>query len=209
LNIIINIRGGDTTTLTKTDVCMIKEIGASIGRIAGRRIRDNVMQGSDKLRSSSDIVDVAKWLEHAMNRLDQEVDESMRIKIMENCGNMCCEGYREVVESAKMRRSNYGSVDEFLAGEQRHPPRGTRLEKKGDILLQIYAPETFIIPARCYCSLLRGLPSDDEMSRTYCHCAEGFVKSYWQEVLGRPLKVELLQSAISGAQDCRFAIHLM
>jgi len=61
---------------------------------------------------------------------------------------------------------------------------------------------------RCYCGLLRGLPEDENVSRTYCYCSEGFVKEFWENVLERPVKVELLQSALSGASECQFAIHL-
>jgi len=61
---------------------------------------------------------------------------------------------------------------------------------------------------RCYCSLLRGLPADEKISRTYCHCAKGFVRKFWEEVLERPVTVDLVQSAVSGANECKFAIHL-
>jgi hypothetical protein len=30
----------------------------------------------------------------------------------------------------------------------------------------------------------------------------------WEAYLGRPAKVELVESCISGASECRFAIHL-
>jgi predicted hydrocarbon binding protein len=43
---------------------------------------------------------------------------------------------------------------------------------------------------------------------TYCRCSEGFIKSYWEEILGRPVKVEILESVISGGRECRFAVRL-
>jgi predicted hydrocarbon binding protein len=46
------------------------------------------------------------------------------------------------------------------------------------------------------------------MSKTYCHCAEGFVKKYWETVVGKPVGVQLVESAVSGASECKFAIRL-
>jgi predicted hydrocarbon binding protein len=46
------------------------------------------------------------------------------------------------------------------------------------------------------------------MSPTYCLCSRGFVQKYWEGIVGRSLKVDLLGSCLSGAQECKFAIHL-
>jgi len=56
---------------------------------------------------------------------------------------------------------------------------------------------------RCYCGLFRELPTEET-----CNCSKGFVEKYWEAVLQKPVKVDLLQSAISGAKECKFAIHL-
>jgi predicted hydrocarbon binding protein len=61
---------------------------------------------------------------------------------------------------------------------------------------------------RCYCSLFRQLPTEDKVSTTYCNCSRGFVEKYWEAVLQKPVEVDLLKSAISGADECTFAIHL-
>ena len=60
---------------------------------------------------------------------------------------------------------------------------------------------------RCYCGLLRALPEDKTVSSTYCNCAKGFVKTYWESVLGKPVQVQLKQSAVAGAEECEFLIQ--
>ena len=45
------------------------------------------------------------------------------------------------------------------------------------------------------------------MSRTYCHCSKAFVRTLWEAVLGRPVAVELVSSALSGASECEFEIR--
>jgi predicted hydrocarbon binding protein len=61
---------------------------------------------------------------------------------------------------------------------------------------------------RCYCGLLRALPEGETVSKTYCNCSKGFVEKYWEAVLQKPVKVDVLQSAVSGASECKFAIHI-
>jgi hypothetical protein len=86
--------------------------------------------------------------------------------------------------------------------------KGTKLTREGNIMYQFYTPQAFTTPMRCYCSLFRGLPTEDTVSYTYCNCSKGFVEKYWEAVIQKPVKVDLLQSAISGAKECMFAIHL-
>ncbi|MDI6869653.1 MAG: hypothetical protein QMD88_08800 [Coprothermobacterota bacterium] len=60
---------------------------------------------------------------------------------------------------------------------------------------------------KCYCSLVNDLPKGENISITYCNCSRGFVKNFWESVLGKPVMVDLICSAISGEEECRFAIH--
>jgi len=61
---------------------------------------------------------------------------------------------------------------------------------------------------RCYCGLLRGLPDEKTISKTYCQYSKGFVKKFWESVLGKDVKVDLMQSAVSGIEEYKFAFNL-
>ena len=143
-----------------------------------------------------------------MERMDSLTDEKTRVKIMDDCGHSCAKVNKKLIDGAKVRRKKYKTDDEFLQAEQRKPISGTRLIRDGDVLCQYYTPRAFTKPMRCYCSLLRGLPEDEQVSGTYCHCSKSFVKEFWDSVLEKAVKVELLQSAVSGASECKFAIRL-
>lgn len=194
--------------MTKNDVAMIKEVGRTLERFAGEEARKKVMEGSEQITASTSKERIAMWVKDAMERLDALVDEETRNQVMENCGHNCALMNRRVIERAKARRRKYKSVDEFLEAEQRKPMKGTRLVREGDILYQFYVPHAFTRPMRCYCSLLRGLPADERVSPTYCHCSKGFVEKFWEDVLERPVRVELIQSVVSGAEECKFAVYL-
>jgi len=46
------------------------------------------------------------------------------------------------------------------------------------------------------------------ISTTYCYCGAGFYKGIWEEILQRPVEVEVLESVLSGGEVCKIVIHL-
>lgn len=196
------------STMPRTHVEMIKEIGRNVGRFAGDTTEKNVMEGSEKITASSNKTTIAAWVKGAMERLDSLTDEKTRTQVMENCGFNCALHNKAPIEKAKARRKKFKSLDEFLEAEQKKPMAGTRLERQSDRLNWYFTPQSFKTPMRCFCGLLRGLPQDETISRSYCNCSRGFVKKYWEGVLGKPVEVDVLQTAVTGARECKFSIHI-
>jgi len=185
----------------------LEELEGMIDCFAGEEMRKKVMEGSGQMTEQmDDSEEIAVWVKGAMGRLDALVDEETRIQIMENCGYKCAETNRGAMDEAIARRRKYKNVDEFLEAEQQNPAKGTKLVREGNVLYQVYRPQE--LGVKCYCSLVRGLTADESLSLTYCHCSKGFVKKLWEAVLERPVEVELVRSVISGAEECRFVIHL-
>jgi len=193
---------------------MVAKYGALVAmqhyveQFAGKTTAAKVMEGSEQITEKTDKRKTAKWVKNAMAKLDASVDEKTRVQIMQNCGYNCAKKNSKVIERAVARRKKYASVNDFLEAEQQKPMKGTRLAREGNILYQFYTPQAFTRPMRCYCSLLRGLPNDDTVSKTYCNCAKGFVEKHWENILEKPVKVDLLQSVVAGNKECKFAIHL-
>jgi hypothetical protein len=177
-------------------------------QVVGKSVAAKVMEGSEQITEKTDKKKVAQWVKDAMERLDASVDEKTRKLVMQNCGYNCAKKNHIVIERAMKRRGKYASIDDFLEAEQKNPMKGTKLAREGGILYQSYTPRAYTTPMRCYCSLFRGLPTEDTVSLTYCNCSKGFVEKYWEAILQKPVKVDLLQSAISGAKECKFTIHL-
>jgi hypothetical protein len=186
----------------------IDEIGRNIEDAAGYDIRLKVMQGSEKFKSASKPAEVAEWTKTAMDRLDLLTDGATREQIMLNCGYNCSLVNQRPILNAKSRRAKFPSEEAFLEAEVKKPPKGMRFERDGKTILQYYTPHAFGAGMRCYCSLLRGLPAGQTASLTYCQCSRGFVQKYWEGILGRPVEVDLVESAVSGAEECKFVIHL-
>ena len=126
---------------------------------------------------------------------------------MENCGYNCAIVNKKVIDRGKARRMKYKTMEAFLEAEKRKPMSGARLVREGKLLHYFYTPKAFSRPMRCYCSLLRALPEDKTVSFTYCNCSKGFVKKYWESILGKSVQVQLIQSAVAGAKECEFVIQ--
>ncbi len=186
----------------------IEEIKRRVEQQAGPDVARQVMEGIETLKDSSRPPKVAAWMQGAMERLDRLTDAATRSQIMIECGYNCALVNHGTIEKTKARRRKFATEEAFLEAEAQTPPPGTRLVREGDTLIQYYTPHQFTHPMRCYCSLWRGLPDDQNTSLTYCHCSQGFVEKYWEAVLGRPTPVEVVESCLTGAEECKFVIQL-
>jgi hypothetical protein len=187
---------------------MLVPIEKNVEHYAGKEVSEKVMEGSENITEKTDKKKKALWTKNAMERLDSLVDEKTRIQIMNNCGKNCAEINKRVIQKAMERRKKFELFEEFLKAEQETPPKGTKIKREGNQLFHVYTPQAFTHPMRCYCGLVRALPTDVIMSKTYCHCAEGFIQKYWEAISEKPVKVTLIESAISGASECKFAVQL-
>ncbi|MCG6989299.1 MAG: DUF6144 family protein [Gemmatimonadetes bacterium] len=183
---------------------MIEEFGRQVEESAGPAVRQQVMRGS--ARATSGLEPTSLWVRGAVERLERLAGEQTAIAVMEACGANCARVNHGLIARAKARRARHASEEAFLAAEADDPEGGTRLEQDGHVLYQTYTPRTYTQNMRCYCALLSDLPPDVALPGTYCHCSKAFVRTFWEEVLERPVTVELLQSAVSGSDVCRFRI---
>jgi len=166
-----------------------------------------VMAGSERITASWKLERVAMWTKGAIERLDILVDEQTRRQIMANCGSACALAGQKKAMKTGAKRAQYPTLDAFLEAEfVCAPQRGARFFRGGGKLYQVYTPRAYSL--RCYCPLLRKLPDEETVSATYCQCSRAFVQKTWQAILERPVNVELVESCVCGARECKFAIEL-
>jgi len=192
--------------MSKAVVGMIEQFGGEVEAVIDPCVRAQVMAGSEAITAKTDGVEVALWAKGAIERLDALVCEEARMQALENCGVNCARRNSGVIDRARARRNKFANEEAFLAAELKKPLAGMRLEREGDTLVQVYTPQAFARPMRCYCALVKELPEGETMSQTYCHCSKAFVRVMWEAALGRPVSVEIQESAVSGASECRFRI---
>jgi hypothetical protein len=144
-----------------------------------------------------------KWTGRFMTVLDERLDEPTRRGLMEANGRACALGAYGPPDPSKVV-----GVDELVAGIAKHVgPENARRE--GDVVFFNYKGNPAglsVADGYCLCPLVEDGPAD--LSPTYCHCSVGYVSYLFERGLGRPVRVELLESVRRGGKACRFAVHV-
>jgi len=61
----------------------------------------------------------------------------------------------------------------------------------------------------CHCPRVRDeVGSEPRLPMEYCHCGAGFYKGIWEEILGEPVEVEMIDSVMQGDDVCTIVVHL-
>jgi hypothetical protein len=63
----------------------------------------------------------------------------------------------------------------------------------------------------CYCPWVRGAlkeGTDDELSKSFCHCSAGWYKLYWDQIFEQSINVEPAKTALNNDMECTFSIHI-
>jgi hypothetical protein len=186
----------------------IQELGGHIEEFAGKETAQKVMAGSEQIAKSSDKEKVAVWVKEAIDCLDNTASAETCHQVMTACGYNCLARASGLANGIKNRRKKHATEEAFLEAEIKKPLKGIRLELQGKTLIHYYTPRTYSSPRRCFCGLMNALPEETNTSLTYCHCARAFVEKYWEGALGRPVKVEVVETCLGGAEECKFIIHL-
>jgi predicted hydrocarbon binding protein len=154
-----------------------------------------------------------------MGRLSSVVpDQKARNEIMQARSCVFIEEFGDgpIIALAKLY-ADTKSVDKVLdamgadKGKFGHPYR------EGNVIYEIRNPrdpEAYVKAttpyekqmAACFCPLIRA--TQKVLSKEYCHCSAGWYKGIYEGIFKTPVRVEVLQSVISGDENCKFAIHL-
>jgi hypothetical protein len=187
----------------------LQGFGGNVEKIAGKKVREKVMEGSEIIAKSSNKEKVPLWMKDAIDLLDACTTPEKCSQIMGACGSTCYAVHRKMVSGYKTRRMKYKTEADFLQAELKQTVKNNRLELKDkNTLIQYYTPRGMKSNERCFCSLVKNLPQGTAMSPTYCQCSRSFIQNQWEEALGRPLKVEVKETSLTGADECKFIIHL-
>jgi len=202
----------ETPAFTQSDLLNIAAgqlslMGQWIEESAGPEVRRQVMLGADQRMPAGTPEEGALGCKAAIDRLDALTSPEDRQKIMNACGRACQSRYDFKMAELKDRRKHYPTEADFLA-ELRSPDASMAYEFHGRELIQYHYPAAAGHGFRCSCFLMAALPAGVEASPTFCQCSRAFVQQRWEKVLGRELKVDVAETAITGADHCRFIIHL-
>ena len=167
--------------------------------LAGNHHRIPVEHFAEMMKRWEKAPSMEDFLEGEHGRLVAELEDAMR------SGRLWYEQVitPEVVEYVKKDQTIQNGVvqgDVVLKSKIPFAP-ATWLKEKDPKLRRYYA---------CHCQLAREAILADTANPlgTFCYCSAGYEKLPLEVVLGASLEVEVLESALSGDEKCRFAIKI-
>lgn len=62
----------------------------------------------------------------------------------------------------------------------------------------------------CHCARVKKQMKENKQafSMEYCYCGANYYKNIWQEILGKELSVNIIETALKGSSICKFVIEL-
>ena len=128
-----------------------------------------------------------------------ELDEEARNKVLEEMGRACYEGFQEFVGTPP-KGMDIESACEWLNNSV---PHNRRFQRAGDtIYWEADIEDTY---GGCMCALVRlGII---EPRPELCICSTHYCKRAFEEMTGKPVEGELVETVSSGSRNCVFRYH--
>jgi effector-binding domain-containing protein len=211
--------GNDGKNITELQVVLHKwedRFAKNVERVLGVAARNTVMRDSEKLYTiESTGADKAKWLKSAMETLDGLADEDQKFEILSCCAH---EFSGKRIAQLRAIYASTGDIDAVLKHMNEDPDWYEKPTRKGQVIYVCKVPydvkgyenaktEAEKKKSYCHCMLVRK-HLDENISPTFCYCGTGWYRQYWEGILGKPVKIEVLRSLLKGDEKCEVAIHL-
>ncbi len=153
----------------------------------------NEQPSLEQLRMERDFIN--NWLSDLLAAMEDQLDEDTRVKLIEACGRGC---YWRHDFKQKLSEQGRGSLERLLEAMSQN----FEIWQEGNLVHIRYGEKS----AGCYCPVLRGRPTrpDDP----HCNCTKATHQTIFEQALGRPVQVEIVETVRRGGQTCHFIVHL-
>ena len=135
------------------------------------------------------------WLSDLLETMDKELELPIKVKLIEGCGRGCFNRFSFKQDIAAKGANDLNKLIEAYK-------QNFETWKDGD-LVHIRYGET---SALCYCpaaNYRKPKPND-----VHCECTRTTHQTIFETALGRPFKIDILESLRRGGKTCHFAVHL-
>ena len=137
---------------------------------------------------------VNAWLDDLFDGIDAEVDERARVRLLEACGRAC---YRRHAFKQEIARKGKGGLAQLEAAYKEN----FEAWRDGEVLHIRYGA----VSKGCYCpAARRRAPRAHDL---HCECTKATHQAVCEAALGRPCRVEILETVRRGGRTCHFAVH--
>lgn len=133
------------------------------------------------------------WLTDLFAAIETELSPADQLKLMQACGRGC---YRRHQFKQDLAAAGQGDADQLIEAYKKN----FGVVRDGDLVHIRYADH-------CFCPAARNRPSSGPHD-LHCECTRFTHETIFSTALGRPIRVELVESVRRGGQTCHLIAHL-
>ena len=138
---------------------------------------------------------VQNWLSDLLDAMETELDQATRVRLMEACGRGC---FNRFDFKQGIASQGQGSLDRLIEAYQRN----FEIWRDGD---QVHIRYGETSPG-CFCPAARYRPA--KPGDLHCECTRTTHQTIFETALGRPFKVDILETVRRGGKTCHFVVNL-
>jgi len=138
---------------------------------------------------------IQNWINDLMDAMDKVLDQETYIKLIEGCGRGC---YNRHQFKKDISIAGHGNLDNLLTAYQKN----FEVWKEDDKVHIRFGDKS----TGCYCPVLKNNTYNSK--GLHCNCTKATHQAIFENALGRPVKVDILESLRRGGQTCHFLVHV-
>jgi len=184
--------------------CILQSLAAGAGLCTGSLLLSGFTEKSsrphpfsneeiEQLKQQKEFIQ--NWLQDLLDSMDEELDLPTKVKHIEGCGRGCFNRFKFKQDIATKGTDNLENLIEAYK-------RNFEIWKDGDIVHIRYGETS----AQCYCPAANYRKS--QSNDLHCECTRTTHQTIFETALGRPFKVDILESLRRGGKTCHFAVHV-
>lgn len=135
------------------------------------------------------------WMTDLFQIMEAQLDQPTKVKLMLGTGQGC---YRRHSFKHDVVKAGEGDVDKLIVAYKRM----CEAWREGDLVHIRFGPEV----KQCYCPAARFHPP--VANDMHCECSRASNQTIFEKTLGRPIKVEIVESVRRGGKTCHFVAHV-
>ena len=188
----------------------------NLDRVLGIKLRSEIMKDRDKLftlQSSCD--DRIHWLKETLKRLDKITNDDEKYEILSCCAH---DFSQKRIDYLKRIYEKNRDIDEVINEMKNDYAWYESPVRKGN---SIYVSKIPVNPEGyekaetleekkknyCHCRFIN-TNLEKDISPTFCYCSTGWYRQYWEGILGKSVRINVLKSLLKGDEICQFEIHI-
>ena len=138
---------------------------------------------------------VQNWLSDLLATMDTELDRETQVKLMEGCGRGCFSRFPFKQHIAQQGKADLQKLIEAYK-------KNFEIWQEGNLVHIRYGE----VSNRCYCPAANYRPA--KPNDIHCECTRMTHQTIFETALGRPFKVDIVESLRRGGKTCHLRVHL-